>query len=109
MAILNLASPVTTAIAKYGIETAIARAMNKMSGTKIPVSAPNNAITPKMAEPEQGAASMEYPKPTIKTLKRFEGVEGCDLRFKLDIPSLFFKVVDIVTIPRKMMIKPNIA
>ena len=50
--------------------------MKSNSGIRKPVSAPKSAITPNIAEPEQGAAKREYPKPTKNTLFKFEGVEG---------------------------------
>lgn len=76
IAILIRASPVTIAIVKYGIDTAIESTMNNRIGTRNPVSAPKSAITPKIAGPEQGAASREYPNPTKYTLNRFDGADG---------------------------------
>jgi hypothetical protein len=59
IAILILASPVTTAIRKYGIAIAIESTMNSMMIIKRFASAPKSATVPRIAGPEQGAAIKE--------------------------------------------------
>jgi hypothetical protein len=64
IAILILASPVTTAMRKYGIAIAIDRTTKRSMIVRRFVSAPKRATVPRIAGPEQGAARREYPSPT---------------------------------------------